>query len=105
MSMADMADMEDASVASDFVGNVGAVEQPQDSCPHCLGHSGLPFTEVVLANAPGPSARDMSAAMPEAQETFVPLACLFAPRVISRQHAPPGASVQQRHVLINVFLI
>jgi hypothetical protein len=100
-----MADMEDTSAASAFVGDVGAVEQPPDSCPHCMGHSGLPYTEVVLANAPGPSARDMSAATPEAQESFIPLASSFAPKVISRQHAPPGTSAQHRHVLISVFLI
>jgi hypothetical protein len=99
-----MADTGDSYAVSASEGDGRAVVEPSHSCPHCMGHSGVPVTEVFLANAPGQSARDMSTAAPEAQETFAPPASSFTPTVISRQHAPPKAS-SRRHVLISVFMI
>jgi hypothetical protein len=99
-----MTDMKGTSPASVFEGNVGAVEQPAEPCPHCMGHSGVPVRVIILADSPGQSARGLCTATPEAHEPFVPLASSYAPPVISRQHAPPTA-LAPRHVLIGVFLI
>jgi hypothetical protein len=95
--------MGNMAALSDDDGNVEALDQPPESCRHCMSHPGVPVTAVV-SSAQGQSARELSAAPTTTLKTSAAHPSSFAPPVVSRQHAPPGASTS-RHVLISVFLI
>ena len=96
--------MEGMAALSDDGGNGEALDQPLESCAHCMSHSGFPVTAVVASGAQGQSGRELSAAPPPTLKTSAAHPSSFAPPVVSRQHAPPGAS-HSRHLLIGVFLI
>lgn len=80
------------------------VDQPVNSCAHCLGHSGI-------ANAPVSFVRVSNQLGQEINPVLLPTSrFLSRPAVASaqiglpREHAPPASSAP-RHILISVFLI
>lgn len=79
-------------------------QQTVESCPHCLGHSGIVNAPISSVGAPGHSNKDL-AAIPVAPAKFCARSAMRLAQIgLSREHAPPG-STAPRHVLLNVFLI
>jgi hypothetical protein len=83
---------------------VNKLDQPFDSCTHCLGHSGIvnaPVSFVSVSNQTGKEIR--SVLLPGLRFPVRP-AIALAQIGLLREHAPPGMSAR-RHILISVFLI
>jgi hypothetical protein len=79
-----------------------ALEQPFVSC--CVSRPEVPPSPVITRKGAEQSKQDLGALIKPVLKAFTPQIPSFASLVTSRQHAPPGASIQ-RHVLISVFLI
>jgi hypothetical protein len=79
-----------------------ALDQPSETCSHCLNHSQLPLGSVTL--------RETESAKRSADATVSPLvpqtALVSLPGLIfdPREHAPPRV-LSPRYLLINVFRI
>jgi hypothetical protein len=80
-----------------------AVQQPVESCPHCLSHSGLPNAPVSSMNVPDESRKTVDSA-PLPASSLTPAPITVSSNGLPREHAPPGTSAP-RHILNNVFLI
>jgi hypothetical protein len=96
----EMGDMKMKPIATE--GKAGALERPLISC--CASRPEIPPAPAVASRGAEQSKQDLGAILKPALKAIAPLAPSFAPPVLSRQHAPPGASTP-RHVLISVFLI
>ena len=81
---------------------VGALERLPLSC--CANRPYAPPAPTVASKGAEQSKRNPLAILKPALKVIARLATSFAPPVISRQHAPPGASTP-RHVLISLYLI
>ncbi len=80
-----------------------AIEQPIETCSHCLSHSQLPLGSVTLRET---EAAQRSADLIAAPQVIEQASLTALPSLIvdQREHAPPGSS-SPRHILINVFRI
>ena len=79
------------------------VDQPIETCSHCLNHSRLPVGSVTLREAESAKRCANLTAAPQVIEQ-VSLTTLPSFMFDPREHAPPGSS-SPRHILINVFRI
>jgi hypothetical protein len=82
----------------------GGIEQPVESCAHCMIHSGSSNAPASFVTVPDESRKAVDSVP-------LPLASFLAPSLIRvtpngspKEHAPPGTSAS-RHILNNVFLI
>ena len=81
----------------------GRVEQPVETCSHCLSHSGILNAPLSSVSAPDQSNRDLPILLPISRFR-VRSAVTVAQSGLPDEHAPPGSSAA-RHILISVFLI
>ena len=79
-----------------------AVDQPIETCAHCLSHSQLPLGSVTLRETES-AKRSADVSAPQLVQ-IISFSALPSPTVNPREHAPPGDN-SPRHVLINVFRI
>ncbi len=79
-------------------------DQPVESCPHCLSHSGIANAPVSFVSASDQSGREIGAVVLPVSSLHVRPAIALAQVGLPREHAPPGMSVP-RHILVSVFLI
>jgi hypothetical protein len=80
------------------------VEQPIESCSHCLSHSGILNAPLSSVSAPDQSSRDRGLALLPVSRFLVRSAMTVAQSGLPGEHAPPG-SISARHILISVLLI
>ena len=80
----------------------GAIDQPAESCTHCIDRSELPATPA--AYQVNQIKRNVDAGVSHTETPLAPTSALFAKPVLSRQGSPPGARVS-KHLLISVFII
>jgi hypothetical protein len=79
------------------------VDQPIETCSHCLSHSQLPLGSTTLRETESAKrGADLTAAPQVIGQ--VSLTALPSLIVDQREHSPPGSS-SPRHILINVFRI
>ena len=81
---------------------VNALEQPMASC--CARRPALPPSSVMVSRGAEQPKKELGVILQTALKAIELPAPSFTPPVLSRQHAPPGASTP-RHVLFSVFLI
>jgi hypothetical protein len=80
------------------------VDQPLQSCTHCLSHSGLSGFPIASAAAGDAGSKETSfAPIPVARILFDALGT-FGNRNVLSDHAPPGSRLP-RYLLIHVLLI
>ena len=99
----------DMSVAfSPHVLNEGAAvrrfNQPVESCPHCLGHSGIVNAPVSFVRVSDPSGKEIGSVLLPVLRFLIRPAIAPAQIGLLREHAPPGTSAP-RYILTGVFLI
>jgi hypothetical protein len=82
----------------------GKVEQPVETCSHCLSHSGLLNAPLSSVSAPDQSSRVLGSVLLPVSRFLVRSAMTVAQSGLPGEHAPPGSRAA-RHILINVFLI
>ena len=82
----------------------GRVEQPVETCSHCLSHSGILNAPLSSVSAPDQSNRDLDSVLLPVSRFLVRSAMTVAQNGLPGEHAPPGTSAA-RHILISVFLI
>jgi hypothetical protein len=80
------------------------VEQPMETCSHCLSRSGIFNAPISFVNVPEQSNKDFGSVPLPVSRFLVPAAATLAQIGPPRDHAPPGRSAP-RYILINVFLI
>jgi hypothetical protein len=81
-----------------------ALEQPVESCPHCMSHSGFPNAPVSSVKAHDESRKAVNTEpLPASSFLALPVTTV-ASNGLPREHAPPGPSAP-RHILNNVLLI
>jgi hypothetical protein len=80
------------------------VEQPFETCKHCLTHSGLLNGPVSFVRAPDQSSKDLGSVLLPVSKLFAASAITLLQLGLPREHAPPGSSAP-RHLLLNIFLI
>ena len=82
--------------------DVETLDQPAESCTHCLDRSELPATpNAYQVNR---LKRSLDAGVSYRATPLAPPSALFAKPVLSRQGSPPGARLS-KHLLIGVFII
>ena len=81
-----------------------ALQQPVESCPHCLSHSGLPNAPVSSISVTDESRKAVDSVPLPASSLLAPALVTVSSNGLPREHAPPGTSAP-RHILNNVFLI
>jgi len=79
------------------------VEQPVETCSHCLSHSGILNAPLSSVSTPDQSNRDLPIPLPISRFR-ARSAVTVAQSGLPDEHAPPGSSAA-RHILISVFLI
>jgi hypothetical protein len=82
----------------------GRVEQPVETCSHCLSHSGIFNAPLSSVSAPDQSNRDLGSLLLPVSRFLVRSAMTVSQSGLPGEHAPPGSSAA-RHILISVFLI
>ncbi len=82
----------------------GRVEQPVETCSHCLSHSGILNAPLSSVSTPDQSNRDLCPILLPISRFRVRSAVTVAQNGLPDEHAPPGSSAA-RHILISVFLI
>ena len=89
---------------SEVIVAANTLERPNDTCSHCLSHSGITNAPISSVSVPTQSNRDHV-------PVVLPVSRFFARPTITqeqiglpREHAPPG-STAPRHILISVFQI
>jgi hypothetical protein len=82
----------------------GKVEQPVETCGHCLSHSGILNAPLSSVSVPDQSNRDLGSVLLPVSRFVVRSAMTVAPSGLPGEHGPPGSSAA-RHILISVFLI
>lgn len=98
-----MNEMEAMSPAADeSTGAAVALSQSDGACLHCLSRSGLPPT-FAITREPEQKRRDLNISTPLVK-AFVPFVISFAPTLLVRPNAPPGAAAR-RHLLLSTFVI
>jgi hypothetical protein len=94
-----MSEMQTMPIArADF----SAVDQPAESCTHCIDRSEFPATPT--AYQVNRLKRSVDAGVSHTAAPLAPPSALFAKPVLSRQGSPPGARLS-KHLLISVFII
>jgi hypothetical protein len=81
-----------------------ALDQPVETCEHCMGRSQLPTPPATLRELEQ-SKRGEDVSAPPALSEPLSITTSFVPIVLAREHAPPTVVSSQRHVLISVFRI
>ena len=82
--------------------NFEAIDQPVESCTHCMDRSELPATPTAYqANR---FKRSVDAGVSHTATPLASLTALFVKPVLYRQGSPPGDRVS-KHLLISVFII
>jgi hypothetical protein len=79
------------------------VEQPIETCTHCLSHSGIlnaPLSSISVLNQSNKDLGSVQLPLSRLVRALTTLAQIGLPK----EHAPPGSSAP-RYILINVFLI
>ena len=80
----------------------GVIDQPAESCTHCIDRSELPATpNSYQVNR---LKRSVDVGVSHCAMPLVLLSAFFAKPVLSRQNSPPGTRVS-KHLLIGVFII
>jgi hypothetical protein len=103
--MAGMGDMEMMPQTSAANEVTNSLDQPVESCAHCMGRSEPPFAPVVTASAIEQSKSVADAALAPASNAIAASTQeLSASLTRSTSNAPPGASTP-RHILISCFRI
>lgn len=100
MQMGDSA----AGPAESEATELNAPAEPLGTCQHCMGQSQPLVPASVAREGDRPKHGDELTARPAIKES-VSTVSSFIPKVLAREHAPPGASPSQRHVFLNVFRI
>ena len=113
MSMDDMA-MDDAvavEVPNPFAPPVvdeevlaSRFEQPVESCPHCMVHSGPSNVPASFVTPPDESRKAVDSVPLPVSSFLAPSLATGTRNGSPREHAPPGPAAP-RHILISVFLI
>jgi hypothetical protein len=80
------------------------VEQPVETCSHCLSHSGILNAPLSSVSAPDQSNRDLGSLLLPVSRFVVRSSMTVAQNGLPDEHAPPG-NTAARHILISVFLI
>lgn len=83
-------------------GKAGSLTRPLVSC--CASVPEAPPAPAFTSRGAQQSKQELGIILRPAPKVITPPPPSFAPAVMSRQHAPPGAA-PPRHVLIQVFLI
>jgi len=82
----------------------GKIEQPLETCTHCLSHSGFLNAPLSSVSVPDQSNRYLGSVPLAVSRFLVRSAMAITQNGIPKQHAPPGRSTP-RYVLIGAFLI
>jgi len=85
-------------------GVANKLDQPFESCAHCVGHSGVANAPVSFVSVSGQSGKDVGPVLLPVSRFLVRTPLTPAQVGIPREHAPPGTNAP-RHILISVFLI
>ena len=80
------------------------LDQPVESCQHCLGHSGIVNAPMSSVSVPNRSNTDIGPVPLHVAGSHARPAMTLAQVGLPRDHAPPDGGAP-RHILINVFLI
>ena len=80
------------------------LDQPVESCAHCLGHSGIANAPVSFVGLSHQSGKEIGPVLLPVPGSLIRPAVALAQILLPREHAPPGMSAP-RHILISVFLI
>jgi hypothetical protein len=80
------------------------LDQPVESCVHCLGHSGIANAPVSFVSGSNESGREIASVLSPVSKFLNRPAIAPAQIGLPEEHAPPGRSAP-RHILISVFLI
>ncbi len=80
------------------------LELPNESCPHCMSHSGIPNAPISSVGVADQSNKDFGSVPLPVSRFLVRPSMTLVQIGLPREHAPPGTSAP-RHLLINVFLI
>jgi hypothetical protein len=80
------------------------LDQPVESCAHCLGHSGIANAPVSFVSGSNESGKEIESVLLPVSKFLNRPALALAQIGLSREHAPPGTRAP-RHILISVFLI
>ena len=98
----EMGDMQMEATAESKT-DASALDQPIESCAHCMGHSQLAPGPISLG-ATDPAKRSVEKPAPLGTSALVSLPTSSVTTATQRGHSPPGES-SPRHILINVFRI
>ncbi len=103
-----MADMQSGHAhggsAAEPDSDAASIDQPSESCAHCMSHPQLPPSPALLREA-GQTVRGSNLSLTPTPVELGSYAVALARTVAAREHSPPGAKTSSRHVLINVFRI
>ena len=80
------------------------LDQPVESCAHCLGHSGIANAPVSFVGLSHHSGKEIGPVLLPVPGFLIRPAVAVAQILLPREHAPPGMSAP-RHILISVFQI
>jgi hypothetical protein len=80
------------------------LDQPVESCQHCLGHSGIVNAPISSVSVPNGSNKEIGLVPLHLAGFLARPAMTLAQIGLPRDHAPPGGGAP-RHIVINVFLI
>jgi hypothetical protein len=79
-------------------------DEPIESCPHCLGHSGIVNAPVSFVSASDQSGKETGSLLLPVSKFLIRPAIVPAQSRLPREHAPPGVTASL-HILISVFQI
>ena len=80
------------------------LDQPVESCAHCLGHSGIVNAPVSFVSGSNDSGKQIESVLLPVPEFLNRPAIETAQIGLPGKHAPPGTRAP-RHILMSVFLI
>jgi hypothetical protein len=80
------------------------LDQPIESCAHCVAHSGVANGPVSAVNVSGQSGKDVGFELLPVSRFLIRPPITLAQVGLPREHAPPDTNAP-RHILISVFLI
>lgn len=89
---------------SEVIVPANTLELPNDTCGHCLSHSGITNAPVSSVSVPDQSNRDHGSVVLPVSKFLARPTMTQAQIGLPREHAPPG-STAPRHILISVFQI
>jgi len=85
-------------------GVANKLDQPFESCAHCVGHSGVANAPVSFVSVSGQSGKELGPVLLPVSRFLVRPNVTLVQIGLPREHAPPGTNAP-RHILISVFLI